>query len=144
MSTDSGSLGRDDYLRQCLALARLAAATGDSPVGSLIVREGEVIGEGVEAVKARNDVTAHAEIEAIRAATARTGSRDLAGCTLYTNVAPCPMCDHAIRLARITEVVSGPLPPGPEFSPAAKDRLTHHDLGRFPGETLFDRLARAV
>ena len=94
-------------MRCCLELASRARATGDVAVGSLVVRDGEVIGEGVEAVRARVDVTAHAEIEAIRAAAARLGGRDLSGCALYTTVEPCVMCAYAIRLARITLVVSG-------------------------------------
>ena len=72
-----------------------------------MVRDGEVIAEGVEAVRAKVDVTAHAEIEAIRAATALVGGRDLSGCVLYTTVEPCVMCAYAIRLARISIVVSG-------------------------------------
>ncbi len=97
-------------MRRCIELARLARATDDSPVGSLIVRDGEVVSEGVEATRARNDVTAHAEIEALRAAFARGRSRHLTGCTLYTSVEPCVMCAYALRLARISVVVSGARP----------------------------------
>jgi tRNA(Arg) A34 adenosine deaminase TadA len=75
-------------------------------VGSLIVDD-ELVSEAVEAVRARSDATAHAEIEALRAAFARRRSRDLTGCTLYTSVEPCVMCAYAIRLARISVVVSG-------------------------------------
>ena len=94
-------------MRRCVELARLALATGDTPVGSVVVRAGTVVGEGIEAVHARNDVTAHAEIQALRAASAHVGSPDLTGCTLYTTVEPCVMCAYAIRLARIALVVSG-------------------------------------
>jgi tRNA(adenine34) deaminase len=95
------------YMRRCLALAEAARATGDTPVGSLVVSGELVVAEGREAVRAREDVTAHAEIEALRAAFTRRGSRDLTGCTLYTSVEPCVMCAYAIRLARISVVVSG-------------------------------------
>jgi len=94
-------------MRRCIELARQALASGDAAVGSLILDGDTVLAEGVEAVRARQDPTAHAEIEALRAACARRGSRDLTGCTLYTSVEPCLMCAYAIRLARISLVVSG-------------------------------------
>ncbi len=103
-------------MRRCAELADRARATGDAPVGSLIVRGDAVIGEGVESVRAKHDVTAHAEIEAIRAASARVASHDLSGSTLYTSVAPCVMCAYAIRLAHIAVVVSG-APSGDEALP---------------------------
>jgi tRNA(adenine34) deaminase len=65
------------------------------------------VAEGIEAVRSRGDVTAHAEMEAIRVACLRLGTRDLTSCTLYTSVEPCPMCAYAIRLARLSTVVSG-------------------------------------
>jgi tRNA(adenine34) deaminase len=95
------------YMRRCIELARQAIASGDTPVGSLVVDGDEIVSEGVEAVRARHDATAHAEIEALRAAFARRHSPDLTGCTLYTSVEPCIMCAYAIRLARISVVVSG-------------------------------------
>jgi tRNA(adenine34) deaminase len=95
------------HMRRCIELARQAIGSGDIPVGSLIVDGTELVSEGVEAVRARHDATAHAEMEALRAAFARRRSRDLTGCTLYTTVEPCIMCAYAIRLARISVVVSG-------------------------------------
>jgi tRNA(adenine34) deaminase len=95
------------HMRRCIDLARRAIATGDAPVGSLIVFGDEVVSEGIEAVRARDDATAHAEMEALRSASARRRSRDLTGCTLYTSVEPCVMCAYAIRLARVSVVVSG-------------------------------------
>jgi tRNA(adenine34) deaminase len=94
-------------MRLCIELARRALDTHDTPVGSLVVRGGHIIAEGVEAVRGRCDVTAHAEIEAVRAATGRSGSLDLTGCTLYTTVEPCVMCAYAVRLARVSAVVTG-------------------------------------
>jgi tRNA(adenine34) deaminase len=94
-------------MRRCIELARQAMTSGDTPVGSLIVEGEELVSEGVEAVRARHDPTAHAEMEALRAASARRRSRDLTGCTLYTTVEPCVMCAYAIRLARIGVVVCG-------------------------------------
>ena len=94
-------------MRRCIELARRAIESGDTPVGSLIVDGDELVSEGVEAVRARHDATAHAEMEALRTAFVRRRSRDLTGCTLYTSVEPCIMCAYAIRLARISVVVSG-------------------------------------
>jgi tRNA(adenine34) deaminase len=94
-------------MRRCIELARQAMATGDSAVGALILDDDTLVSEGVEAVRARHDPTAHAEMEALRAACARRASRDLTGCTLYTSVEPCIMCAYAIRLARISVVVCG-------------------------------------
>ena len=97
----------DRYMRLCIDLARRANATGDTAVGSVVVRGDEIVGEGIESVRKRGDVTAHAEIEAVRAACTRLGSLDLSGCTLYTSVEPCVMCAYALRLARVSVVVTG-------------------------------------
>jgi tRNA(adenine34) deaminase len=95
------------YIRRCIELARQALMTNDTPVGSLIVRGDRVIAEGIEAVRGISDVTAHAEIQALRSAFVQLVSRDLTGYTLYTSVEPCVMCAYAIRLARVSAVVSG-------------------------------------
>jgi tRNA(adenine34) deaminase len=95
------------HMRRCIELARQAIGSGDSPVGSLIVDGDQLVSEGVEAVRARHDATAHAEMEALRTAFVRRRSRDLTACTLYTSVEPCVMCAYAIRLARISVVVCG-------------------------------------
>jgi tRNA(adenine34) deaminase len=97
----------EEMMRQCLDLARVALEQGDSPVGSLIVKDGRVVSRGIEAVKAKSDPTAHAEIEALRSACERLRTLDLSGCVLYTNVEPCWMCSYAIRQTRIARVVFG-------------------------------------
>lgn len=94
-------------MQRCLALARRALAAGDVPVGSLLVRDGHVIAEGYERTRARLDPTAHAEVEALRAACATLGTLDLSGATLYTTVEPCVLCAYAIRATRIQRVVFG-------------------------------------
>jgi len=103
----TSSSQHERHMRRCIELARQAIGNGDTPIGSLIVDGDELVSEGVEAVRARHDATAHAEIEALRTAFARRRSRDLTGCTLYTSVEPCIMCAYAIRLARISVVVCG-------------------------------------
>lgn len=95
------------YMRRCLELARHALSAGDVPVGALVVREGHVIGEGFERTRARLDPTAHAEVEALRAACQALGTLDLSGATLYTTVEPCVLCAYAVRHARVGRVVFG-------------------------------------
>ena len=96
-----------DYMRQAMELARQAAEEGDVPVGCVIVRDGEVIGRGRNRREERRDATAHAELEAIRDACARTGSWRLHGCTLYVTLEPCPMCAGGIINARLSAVRYG-------------------------------------
>ncbi len=93
-----------DYMRRAMELADQAARHGDVPVGCVIVRDGEIIGEGRNRREERGDATAHAELEAIRDACARTGSWRLHGCTLYVTLEPCPMCAGGIVNARIDTV----------------------------------------
>ena len=93
-----------DYLTRCDALAQVAASRDESPVGSIVVLGDSVIGEGIEASKARRDVTCHAEVEAIRAAVATHG-RDLSAATLYTTHEPCLLCSYVTRHHRISRVV---------------------------------------
>ena len=95
------------YMQRCIELAQRARQSADTLVGSLIVRNDQIIGEGVEAVRARLDVTAHADIEAIRQACRNVHSLDLTGSVLYTTAEPCWMCSHAIRQTRISQVVIG-------------------------------------
>jgi tRNA(adenine34) deaminase len=133
----------DDYMRRCIALAQLAPASGDVAVGSLIVKDGAIVAEGIEAVRAREDVTAHAEIEALRAAFGRLGTRDLSGCTLYTSVEPCVMCAYAIRLARVAIVVSGARSSDARLPISGHAVLTGEGIlpGRRPPEIVRDVLA---
>lgn len=94
-------------MRRALALAARAEAMGEVPVGALVVRDGEVLGEGWNQPIAAQDPTAHAEVVALRAAAARAGNYRLAGTTLYVTLEPCPMCAGAIVLARVARVVFG-------------------------------------
>ena len=96
-----------DYMARALELAAQAAEHGDVPVGCVIVKDGEIIGEGRNRREEHGDATAHAELEAIRDACARLGSWRLHGCTLYVTLEPCPMCAGAIVQARIPRVVIG-------------------------------------
>jgi len=95
------------YMTQALALAREAEEDGDVPVGCVIVKDGVIIGQGRNRREERGDATAHAELEAIRDACARTGSWRLHGCTMYVTLEPCPMCAGGIINARIDTVRYG-------------------------------------
>lgn len=102
------SLGiHESYMRRCLDLGRASLAAGEVPVGALVVRDGAVLGEGRESTKERLDPSAHAEVQAIRAACQSLGSSDLSGCTLYTTVEPCVLCAYVIRRAGVSRVVYG-------------------------------------
>ena len=92
-------------MAEALALAREAVAEGDVPVGCVIVRDEAIIGRGRNRREARGDATAHAEVEAIRAACAHLGSWRLHGCRLYVTLEP--MCAGAIINARVPEVHYG-------------------------------------
>ena len=95
------------FMSQALELAREAQADGDVPVGCVIVRDGKIIGRGRNRREANGDATAHAELDAIRDACARTGSWRLHGCTLYVTLEPCPMCAGGIINARVDEIRYG-------------------------------------
>jgi len=80
---------------------------GNMPVGSVIVRGGEVIARGHNLATSTRDVTAHAETVALRNASQGLGLEDFSGCTLYTTMEPCPMCGGAILVARVSTLVLG-------------------------------------
>ena len=90
-----------------LTLARRAADEGEVPVGAVLVRDGEVIGEGWNRPIATYDPSAHAEIQALRDAGQRLGNYRLPGTTLYVTLEPCVMCAGAIVHARVERVVYG-------------------------------------
>ena len=96
-----------EFMRRALDLARAAAARGEVPVGALLVRGDEVLGEGANCPIGTHDPTAHAEIQALRAAGAQVGDYRLAGTTLYVTLEPCIMCAAALVHARVSRVVFG-------------------------------------
>jgi len=109
-------MSQDDFMNSAIALAHAGMAGGHGgPFGAVIVREGKVIGQGHNRVLSSCDPTAHAEVTAIRDASAREGSFDLSGSEIYVNGMPCPMCMAAIFWARIGKVFYGA---GPEDAEA--------------------------
>ncbi len=102
----------DEAMRAALAQARTATATGDVPVGAVVLdAEGTVVGDGRNAREALVDPTAHAEILALQAAAGVLGSWRLDGCTLVVTLEPCAMCAGAAVLARVARVVYGAADP---------------------------------
>lgn len=90
-----------DPMRLALDAARQAGQAGEVPVGAVVMRQGEVIATGANAPRRLHDPTAHAEIQAIRAAATRLGRDRLEDCDLWVTLEPCAMCAGAIAHARI-------------------------------------------
>jgi tRNA(Arg) A34 adenosine deaminase TadA len=96
----------ETFLRRAIALSAQAAATpGSEPFGALVVKDGQVVGEGFNRSRARLDPTSHGETEAIRDACARLGTLDLSGCALFSSCEPCALCVAAMEIAGIGRVV---------------------------------------
>ena len=94
-------------MERALELAREAFKLGEVPVGAVVVRDGEIIGEGYNLREREGSVIAHAEVIAIEQACKRLGTWRLSGCTLYVTMEPCPMCAGALVNSRIDRVVYG-------------------------------------
>ena len=107
MTMDTDSKQDIRFMTHALELARRAEAEGEVPVGALLVREGEIIGEGWNRPIGAHDPTAHAEVQALRDAGSRVGNYRLPGSTLYVTLEPCPMCASALIHARVDRVVFG-------------------------------------
>ena len=95
------------FMRLALAEAQAAAQAGEVPVGAVVVKDGRVIATGRNAPINGHDPTAHAEIQALRAAAQALGNYRLEGCTLYVTLEPCSMCSGAMLHARLSRVVFG-------------------------------------
>ena len=119
------------FMREALALAREAAAIGEVPVGALVVSQGRVIGRGFNAPISSHDPSAHAEMQALRAAGKALGNYRLPGCVLYVTLEPCAMCVGAMLHARIARLVYGAADPktgacGSVIDLFGEARLNHH------------------
>jgi tRNA(adenine34) deaminase len=98
----------ETFMRRAIELATEGERDpGGSPIGCVIVRDGEIIGEGYNLTHADHDPSAHAEIVAMRRAGARVGNWELRGATLYTTLQPCGMCSMASIWAKIGRIVYG-------------------------------------
>lgn len=94
-----------EFILKCNELAAKAKERGDSPVGSVLIYNNHIIGEGIEGGKTHNDITFHAEIEAIRDAIQKNPNIDLSQSTMYTTHEPCIMCSYVIRHYKIKRIV---------------------------------------
>jgi tRNA(adenine34) deaminase len=112
--------------------AKFAAAAGDVPVGAVIVRDGTAIARAANRTVRDQDPTAHAEMLAIRAASAVLGTWHLGGCTLYVTLEPCAMCAGAIVLARLDRVALGTWDDKAGMAGSVGDLLRHPRLNHRP------------
>lgn len=117
-------------MRRALQLALRAEAEGEVPVGALVVRDDQLLGEGWNQPVALRDPTAHAEILAMRNAAQSVGDYRLAGTTLYVTLEPCPMCAAAVAHARIARLVFGAWDPrqgaaGSAFNLVSAPEMNH-------------------
>lgn len=120
-----------EFMQMALSLAAEAAAKGEVPVGAIVVKDGVIIGRGSNAPISQHDPSAHAEIQAMRAAAKTLGNYRLVDCTLYVTLEPCAMCAGAIQHARIARLVFGASDPktgacGSVIDLMAEQKLNHH------------------
>lgn len=116
------------YMRRALELARQALAEGEVPVGAVLVKSGEIIGEGHNRPIGAHDPTAHAEMGALRAAAAQLEQYRLLDTTLYVTLEPCPMCAGAMVHARIGRLVFGARDPKTGAAGGALDLVNSPSL----------------
>ena len=97
----------EKYMRFAIEEAKLALKADEVPIGAIIEAGGRIVGRGHNLVETLVDVTAHAEIQAITAASSTIGGKYLNDCTLYVTVEPCPMCAGALAWSQIGRIVYG-------------------------------------
>jgi tRNA(adenine34) deaminase len=121
-------MDNDKWMRQALEQAERAARMGEIPVGAVIVRQGEIIGEGHNRRETDNDPLAHAELLAIRQAARAVGHWRLVGCTIYVTLEPCAMCAGALVNSRVERLVFGTRDPKAGFCGSLGDLVTDERL----------------
>ena len=105
---ESVSAEKRKFMERAIFLSQEKMAAGfGGPFGAVVVRNGQIVGEGWNKVTSTNDPTAHAEVTAIRNAAHYLGTFDLKGCEIYTSCEPCPMCLASIYWARIDRIYFG-------------------------------------
>ena len=114
----------EKYMRLALEEAKLALEADEVPIGAVIIADGYIVGRGHNLVETLTDVTAHAEIQAITAASSTIGGKYLNDCTLYVTVEPCPMCAGALAWSQIGRIVYGASDPKRGFS-TISDNMLH-------------------
>lgn len=124
-------------MQMALEQAQAALQEGEVPIGAVVVCKGRVIARAHNLTERLNDPTAHAEMQAITAATEYLGGKYLADCTLYVTVEPCPMCAAALAWAQIPRIVYGADDPRRGyslFSPSLLHPRTQVSKGILAGE----------
>jgi len=111
------------YMKQALAEARRAAEKDEVPIGAVIVCQGSIIARAHNLTETLNDVTAHAEMQAITSAANYLGGKYLSDCTLYVTIEPCVMCAGALGWAQIKKIVYGASDEKRGYSKFAPDAL---------------------
>jgi tRNA(adenine34) deaminase len=133
---DGGFSATDErFMRLALTEARAATDHGDTPVGAVVVRDGEVIATGRNERELRGDPTAHAETIALREAARAVGNWRVLDATLYVTLEPCAMCAGAIVLARVERVVFGAWDDKAGMGGSVGDLLRHRQLNHRPEVT---------
>ena len=95
------------FIDRAFEMRDLASASGDQGYGAAVVKDRRIVGQAPSRVVINGDPSAHAEMEAIRDAARRLGTRDLSGCVLYSSSPPCPMCEAAAYWANIDRLIFG-------------------------------------
>ncbi|MCC8145903.1 MAG: nucleoside deaminase [Bacteroidales bacterium] len=103
----SGLLTDEHFMKQALFEAQKAFDRGEVPIGAVIVCDNRIIARGHNLTETLNDVTAHAEMQAITAASSVLGGKYLIDCTLYVTIEPCPMCAGGLGWSQISRIVYG-------------------------------------
>jgi len=116
------------FMQLALRQAQAAADAGEVPVGAVVVRAGQVIASGHNAPLSRHDPTAHAEVNAMRAAALVLGNYRLDDCTLYVTLEPCTMCSGAALHARFKRVVFGATEPKTGAAGSVLNLFAHEQI----------------
>lgn len=107
MTCDAEPMNDIDYMKQALIEAKKAYSEDEVPIGAIVVCKGRIVARAHNLTEMLNDVTAHAEMQAITAAATAVGGKYLNDCTLYVTVEPCPMCAGAIAWSQLGKLVYG-------------------------------------
>lgn len=127
------------WMRLALDEARQAGECDEVPIGAVVVCRGRVVGRGHNLTERLNDVTAHAEMQAITAAASTLGGKYLTDCTLYVTVEPCLMCAGALAWSQISRIVYGADDPKRGFHTACDNPF--HKRTKIEGGVLADECA---
>ncbi len=126
----------EEFMRRAIETTREGIAAGQSPFGSVIVRDGKVVAATHNTLWRDTDPTAHAEVNCLRRAAKALDTVDLSGCTLYSTCEPCPMCLAAIHWAKLDRVVFGATIDDADAAGFSELHVAAADLARMGGSPL--------